>query len=314
MNFIILYLGLLTFLGINKKATTSFTLNGSSSTVLDVCGTGNTNPISSLVFNGTASQNETGHFIEIYETDAVNSNNVTGVYYSNHFSGAAGSIDLVSIYNFKDNKIYRIKLATYNGCTSWIEQVKYVRVIGKPTIIADKCYDGNTINNFPITILFDKISDSFEYKYAFNDTYTNSKIVEDNKTEDIILGLGNYTIYVRNEGCHQLNNSKGFRVVNFNSDPQIANCFDYEARLASNQEENKPEVEVVPNPTEGFLEINLKGNSSLNDIFEIYDMSGRIIYSGKENKVDLSLHPNGIYYLKYVSQSGIKIKKIIVQK
>jgi hypothetical protein len=313
MNFIILYLGLLTFLGINKKATSSFTLNGSSSTVLDVCGTGNTNPISSLVFNGTASQNETGHFIEIYETDAVNSNNVTGVYYSNHFSGAAGSIDLVSIYNFKDNKIYRIKLATYNGCTSWIEQVKYVRVIGKPTINASLCYEVEEA----FTISFSNTSPAYSYRYDFNQDFTDSKPVVNNLTENLFFDEDfhgvKFTIYVRNETCQQLSSSKEFRMVDFNRNPQFTHCTLIQERLASNQEENKQEVEVVPNPTEGVIEVKTTGLQE-NVKFELFDISGRMIYSGSENRIDFSKEPVGVYYLRTSGTDYVNTKKIILTK
>lgn len=82
-----------------------------------------------IYIDGTASQNEDNHFIEIVEVDPNNNNAlVSGTYYSAWFTGEINRIyDLGDYtgYNFIHGKRYRIKLAVQsydpNGgfCTPW---------------------------------------------------------------------------------------------------------------------------------------------------------------------------------------------------
>jgi hypothetical protein len=62
-------------------------------------------------------------------------------------------------------------------------------------------------------------------------------------------------------------------------------------------------VKVYPNPVKGILTIETKNR------FSITDIEGTIIYSGKENKVNMSDNKSGIYILK-VNNSVIKIIKL----
>lgn len=79
---------------------------------------------------GSASYNESDHFIEIYQTPAIGSTIVSGNYKSNWFSGPAGLVNLSTYmdYSFSCNKIYRVKLAVSNSCGDWDEMVRYVTV------------------------------------------------------------------------------------------------------------------------------------------------------------------------------------------
>lgn len=80
-----------------------------------------------VIMYGSASVNETRHFIEIYEVNAIGSTAVKGGYYSNWFFTQAGNVDLRTFcgYPFECAKIYRIKLAVMSGCAPWHETVRY---------------------------------------------------------------------------------------------------------------------------------------------------------------------------------------------
>jgi hypothetical protein len=79
---------------------------------------------------GSASYNESDHFIEIYQTPSVGSNIVSGNYKSQWFGGPAEWVNLGPYmnYSFGCNKIYRVKLAVSNSCGDWDEMVRYVTV------------------------------------------------------------------------------------------------------------------------------------------------------------------------------------------
>ncbi|MCE7926824.1 MAG: T9SS C-terminal target domain-containing protein [Haliscomenobacteraceae bacterium CHB4] len=81
--------------------------------------------------DGSASYNETEHFIEIYQVPSVGSNDViSGTYQSNWFDGKAGRVELGDYlnYNFGCGKVYRVKLAVSNDCYDWDEMIRYVTI------------------------------------------------------------------------------------------------------------------------------------------------------------------------------------------
>lgn len=67
-------------------------------------------------------------------------------------------------------------------------------------------------------------------------------------------------------------------------------------------------VSVYPNPTDGLLTIS--SSQPLQHI-ELLDISGRQLLTTKDNSLDLSSFPNGIYLLRCTTPSGSTIQKII---
>ncbi len=67
-------------------------------------------------------------FIEIFETNAIGSNTVTGPYYSGWRTVDVYSFlrNLSSLYNFEHGKIYKIKMAVNTSCVSWHEQSQWI--------------------------------------------------------------------------------------------------------------------------------------------------------------------------------------------
>ncbi len=72
------------------------------------------------------------------------------------------------------------------------------------------------------------------------------------------------------------------------------------------------DVAVFPNPTDGILKLDLE---SAKEIL-LFDDVGRFIkqinITSASNKIDLSNHPNGIYYLKFKIDGQIIVKKIVL--
>ena len=53
--------------------------------------------------------------------------------------------------------------------------------------------------------------------------------------------------------------------------------------------------QAFPNPTEGFL--YFKNGSSFE--YELFDFEGKLLQKGRDNQVDMSTLPDGIYLLQY---------------
>ena len=89
-----------------------------------------------IPFDGSASQNESKYFLEIFRTNASGSNTISGNYWSSWTMGEAGPMNLGTMYNFTDvsggtGTYYRVRLGVRNGCTHWHEQVRWIQVIDK---------------------------------------------------------------------------------------------------------------------------------------------------------------------------------------
>ncbi len=67
--------------------------------------------------------------------------------------------------------------------------------------------------------------------------------------------------------------------------------------------------QVFPNPTTGKTTIMVEEA----EIIEVMNIEGKQIYTGKENQIDLSSQPKGIYIIKVTTQKGVAVEKIVLQ-
>ena len=90
---------------------------------------------------------------------------------------------------------------------------------------------------------------------------------------------------------------------------------------------NNSYITVYPNPSNGVFALTLKGtnNSALlgGGQIEIYNVYGQIVYStiqhpdshrDNNTTIDLSSHPQGIYFLQLKTSEGVITKKLVVSK
>ena len=67
-------------------------------------------------------------------------------------------------------------------------------------------------------------------------------------------------------------------------------------------------INVYPNPTDGKLHIEAEGINSV----EVYDLYGRTVQTAiRDNIVDLTPMPNGIYILRVTHSNGVSIRQVI---
>jgi hypothetical protein len=81
---------------------------------------------------------------------------------------------------------------------------------------------------------------------------------------------------------------------------------------------SKEEVVIYPNPADGYVTINLAGFENLLELtIEIYDNSGKLVYSGKadcETTINTSNFKSGIYVVKIVmGREEFVSKKLIIE-
>lgn len=72
---------------------------------------------------------------------------------------------------------------------------------------------------------------------------------------------------------------------------------------------NSDIVKIYPNPTTGKITIGAEGIEKI----EVMNLQGKQIYSGKENEIDLSQEPDGIYIIKVITDKQTLTRKLIKQ-
>lgn len=148
------------------------------------------------------------------------------------------------------------------------------------------------INNNIVEFIFEKID------LPFNDEYNDGYIAFKIKTRPT-LKLGDE---IKNKASIYFD-------YNF---PIITNEAKSLITMVSSIQNNEPDSELkfYPNPTGDFINISTSENVIK---AEIYDISGRILYSGsvENNQVDVKSLAVGTYVVKVFSKEGIRIGKLM---
>ena len=115
------------------------------------------------------------------------------------------------------------------------------------------------------------------------------------------LAVGNHTLFVRvknQDGVWSVISKKAFTLTS----------------PLSVSENMYFEVQAFPNPTTGFVTIQLPQNESIRKI-EIINILGKIVVSqnSQSNTIDLAALHSGIYFIKVFAYEKVFLKKIIKQ-
>lgn len=95
-------------------------------------------------------------------------------------------------------------------------------------------------------------------------------------------------------------------IISYNTCYDTSSCYTI---TAIDNIENLERIAVFPNPTKGVINIEVKDMESI----KVIDLRGRQIYKGKENEIDLSQEPNGIYIIKVTTDKQTITRKLIKQ-
>lgn len=95
---------------------------------------------------------------------------------------------------------------------------------------------------------------------------------------------------------------------------QVTNLFNEESLSTSEVNGILDNIKIYPNPTTGFVTIQLEHNETIHKI-EIIDMLGKIVYSqnSSSNTIDLCTLHSGSYFIKTFANEKVFLKKIIKQ-
>ncbi len=88
-------------------------------------------------------------------------------------------------------------------------------------------------------------------------------------------------------------------------------CFTVSSSVGLEDQNLAKAISVFPNPTEDFVQINIKGEFSLSNI-QLFDDKGRLLQKlkGDVRQIDMSQLPNAIYLLRLESADGFVTKRI----
>lgn len=119
-------------------------------------------------------------------------------------------------------------------------------------------------------------------------------------------------------------NNAIYNTVQFNRNPYIDHpewvTAVWGPAAGINENNNVVFVNVFPNPSRDYLNINIKGNQSTNNrtIINLIQMDGKTIFEkimdSNEDQINVSDVPNGIYFLVLKNQEFIKTEKITILK
>ncbi len=182
--------------------------------------------------------------------------------------------------NPTESGVYTCTITDGNGCTA----ADSLTVTVYPLPDVDLGDDITVTNDKFFTIGVD----GGEVDYEWSNGATTSHLVIDAST--LSLGTHNYSVTVTTlRGCED-------------SDDIVVTVIEPSAV----PENIKNAVTITPNPTNGIFRV--EGN--VNDI-QIYDNIGKLVLRTRNNSIDISNYPAGVYFVKVAIEDNTKVFKLI---
>lgn len=283
-----------------------------------------------VYIDGTASQNEDKHFLEIVEVDPNNNNAlVSGTYFSSWFNGAINRIDDLGAYagyNFIHGKRYRIKLAVQNYdpnggfCTQWDEtELYYIDINDGLTC----CSSGLQIHTF------------YDVEQKCIEHFQASSSCPNNSISQVVFQIGSYsftdteptfivnmpssgpfagTVYATfhfNDGTSKTISVPYERCVTNTTDPDPGG---YEKTAATTPIE---EITVYPNPSAGVFTIENAFDTDITAVVYSTD-NKRVAFlrlkALQAKEFDLTHLAEGVYVIQFVAGNQTIKKRLLITK
>ncbi|GAB5417564.1 MAG: hypothetical protein Crog4KO_08360 [Crocinitomicaceae bacterium] len=280
-----------------------------------------------IYIDGTASQNDHNHFLEIVEVDPNNGNaTVSGTYYSSWFTGEINRINDLGAYtgyNFIHGKRYRIKLAvqSYDGsggfCTPWDQtEFYYVDINDGATC----CQSGLQLHTFydiqqECITYFQAASSCPDASITHVTFQIGSTTYTDNEPTYIFYMPASaaftgtvYATFYFNDGTSTTVSIPYQKCV---TDPMEGNPGGYR-----NMEGNlKGQLSIYPNPSKGRFTVQNVFDTNVNAT--LYSGEGRVlaeavISAHQSKEMDLSDLSSGTYLIRFTSGEELLEKRIVI--
>ena len=196
----------------------------------------------------------------------------------------------------------------------------------------------NDAGGVPGSVIYEDSLVSPKYEYQFNSNWGNLTnmfypyllTTPQKLSGTFYVGWIQYTTDLLNIGFDKNTQNNGkmfFNIGNGWNQSQIPGSWMIHPVLGSakglldvNEQNLTAELNVYPNPTNGTINLEILGFENLKiKKAEVYDILGECIYQQNCNSVhlqiDLSSHPNGIYLLKTMDETGAAhSQKLILSK
>jgi hypothetical protein len=186
----------------------------------------------------------------------------------------------------------------------------------------------NNINTFGISSGTSSFYDSVSY-YIENCSVDYTVPIDSSSVQSFVALDSTKAVYVVNVWQNGVLTQLSDTVFCFiNIDSQVKASFTFYCTLKSNTDVfkvtnlvqffsmpvgiplyDKSILSVFPNPVSSFLTIDINQNE--NFIVSLYSSNGQLVLRSRENKLDLSLLPKGLYLLNYISASANEMIKVI---
>jgi len=250
----------------------------------------------------------------------IDTDNSGNFYVTGYYNGDSISFDDVTLINTVDYTfdIYIVKFdSLYN--VVWAKNAGGTSIDGAYDISTDSYgnsyitgeFSSNEIAFGPFTLIKDGELDIFVAKYDSNG----------NELWAISAGGDNYdeglsVSSIESDNCyvtgHYMSNYIAFgddTLIN----PTTTTYYQFVSKIGikTGEEINTVNdgIQIYPNPTNGMIVINTEDVRKI----QIMTLYGKEIYNGKENSIDLSSQPNGVYIIKVVSDDKTITEKLIKQ-
>ena len=284
-----------------------------------------------VYMDGTASQNETNHYIDVWEV--VNGNLVYVGALGWQGGPVTGPLNLSLYFNFVPGKTYQVKLAVQNmPCVGWVETVHQFTV-AIPTGDANFnfTFSGTTQQGLAIVNLAGNSNTlSMEHSWeVFRLTGVGGSVItpavltvgwNNASTATINLASGSYSIihHIRNIDCNVYETHAREIGLYWKNAGQKATLIE---NAINEQIETATSLQVYPNPSSGQINIKIDAAGSTEGRLAIYDMQGRLLRTIAEGNLTTEVYnynfeqePAGVYMIQLISKEGTYNQKVVVTK
>ncbi|HTA60921.1 MAG TPA: T9SS type A sorting domain-containing protein [Bacteroidia bacterium] len=189
---------------------------------------------------------------------------------------------------------YSVTLTNQQGCSYEIDST--INFFPTPTAINVTASSPTTCAGTPVTLNATSTGSAGTLAYTWS-PLTNLSNIQDSSATAAVNSTTQYT--VTGTSVHGCTNSDTISVI-------VPNCTGASVAIANTPQAT---LHIYPNPANNKITIDTKNI----DEVKLFDVLGKQITSTKENEIDVSNLPNGIYFIQVKTNTTISTKKIMVQ-
>lgn len=192
--------------------------------------------------------------------------------------------------------------ATSTWMDETVEEFFYKANNKKDYSVVQSVASGTPINFFKYT-----------YEYDANDYLIVNSKLNWNKNSNMWMIEEKYSHKNLADGSVEQTIKLAWSSFTIKLDNVSRTTYKYDDNTAVKEISNLSEEQVYPNPTKGILNLDRLMQHDFNASVDVIDINGKVIrhYSTVQNTIDVSELPNGVYFLKQSTQTGLNTIRFI---